>query len=141
VLGVCLGIAPCGAWVAVRGVSNGRGCAGAGRYVLGAGFDVIYATLDDEFDRKAGIYSLVQKWGIPIVARGALLSRVFVALLVGFGLAVNAWSNANATGSVAGKTELGFSILAVRTDRLFLLYEHALVKRAICAVSTPRFYS
>jgi 4-hydroxybenzoate polyprenyltransferase len=70
VLGLCLGIAPAGAYVAVRGYTSVFQieaapialCVAVMLWV--AGFDVIYATMDADFDREAGLHSLVQKLGI-----------------------------------------------------------------------------
>ncbi len=114
VLGVCLGIAPAGAWVAVRGKLELAPVLLALAVMFWvAGFDVIYATMDDEFDKRAQLHSLVQKWGI----KGALLAaRVFhmffIALLVAF-------------GSVARMSTWYFA--GVMLIALFLIYEHSLV--------------
>jgi len=49
-----------------------------------AGFDVIYATLDVDFDRKAGVHSLPARHG---VGRALILSRTLhVASIIGFGI-------------------------------------------------------
>lgn len=105
VLGWCLGIAPSAAWIAVRGSLSDPL-----PYLLSlavvtwvAGFDIIYACQDVEFDRRVGLYSLPARWGIlPAlwVARGlhviTFMSLVAVFLLAhlhifGFlGLAVTA---------------------------------------------------
>ena len=115
VLGLCLGIAPVGAWVAVTGhigIPSGALCAAVLFWV--AGFDIIYATMDEEFDQQAGLNSMVRKLGI---SRALLFAKVlhagFVANLVLFG--VLAHLNAIYFGSVA--------LIAA-----FLVYEHALVK-------------
>lgn len=49
-----------------------------------AGFDIIYATMDEEFDRKAGVYSLPAAWGIPQALRMAGLFHLvaFLSLIV-----------------------------------------------------------
>ncbi len=67
-LGVGLGLAmaPLGGWFAARLVWEGAGAALllAGFTLLWvAGFDVIYATLDEAFDRRTGIRSLPARWG------------------------------------------------------------------------------
>jgi 4-hydroxybenzoate polyprenyltransferase len=78
-----------------------------------AGFDVIYATMDDEFDRKAGIHSLVQKWGIrKALMASRLFHAVFVALLVGVGM----------LAALPALFYWGVAAIA-----LFLAYEHSLV--------------
>lgn len=115
VLGFCLGIAPIGAWIAVRQqIEITPLVLGAAVMVWVAGFDVIYATMDDEFDRKAGLHSLVQSFGIPRalwIAR--LFHFIFVVLLYWFGLLAN-----------LGVLFLG----AVGLIALILIYEHAIVK-------------
>ena len=76
-LGAALGLSPVGAWVAVTG-GFGEGFAAA--LYLGiavvlwtAGFDILYALLDVDFDRKAGLHSLPVKLGIvPALVLSAL---------------------------------------------------------------------
>jgi len=81
-LGLAIGISPVGAWIAVRGdaiaadLAQGRWPAqGAAPLLLGlalwlwiAGFDIIYATQDHEFDKARGLHSLVVRLGL----KGAL---------------------------------------------------------------------
>lgn len=80
-LGVGLGLsmAPLGGWFAARLVFDDFGPALllAG-FTLGwvAGFDVIYATLDEEFDRRAGIRSLPAEYG---ASRALAVSRALHA--------------------------------------------------------------
>src|SRR5437879_1611351 len=68
-LGLSLALAPVGAWLAVRGMEvSGRELAQmlvlAAAVVLWlAGFDIIYALQDYDFDRKHGLHSLVVAWG------------------------------------------------------------------------------
>jgi len=55
-----------------------------------AGFDLIYATQDFEFDRREGIHSLVVKLGILRTLRLAqLLHVVMLAMLLAFGFAAD----------------------------------------------------
>jgi 4-hydroxybenzoate polyprenyltransferase len=114
VLGICLGIAPAGAWVAVRGsLAFAPIILALGVTFWVAGFDIIYATMDDEFDRKAGIHSLVQRWGIAGSLRAARwFHAAFVALLVLFGY-------------VVGLHQVYY--VGVAGIALFLYYEHSLV--------------
>jgi 4-hydroxybenzoate polyprenyltransferase len=86
VLGICLGIAPVGAWVAVRGVFDEKPIVLAHSILFWvAGFDVIYATMDDEFDRRAGLRSLVQTLGIERALLAARLCHaIFIVLLLLF---------------------------------------------------------
>jgi 4-hydroxybenzoate polyprenyltransferase len=78
VLGLALGIAPVGAWLAVRGRFDATPIV-LGLAVLAwvAGFDTIYSCQDAEFDRKAGLHSLPARVGVA----GALrMARVFHAI-------------------------------------------------------------
>ena len=88
VLGLALGLSPVGAWIAVTGEFDPTICLlGAAVLLWVAGFDIIYATHDYEFDRQQGLRSMVVQLGINRslwVAR-ALHAAMFVALLV-FGL-------------------------------------------------------
>lgn len=69
-LGFCLGLAPVGAWIAVRArVDLAPLVLGAAVMVWTAGFDIIYACQDIRFDREHGLYSLPARWG----ARHALV--------------------------------------------------------------------
>ena len=115
VLGLCLGIAPVGAWVAVTGhigIPSGALCAAVLFWV--AGFDIIYATMDAEFDARNGLNSMVRRLGIARALNFAKwLHAGFVANLALFG--VLAHLDAIYFGSVA--------LIAA-----FLVYEHALVK-------------
>ena len=88
-LGLALAVAPVGAWLAV----TGRFAAAPLVLALGvllwvAGFDLIYATMDYEFDRAEGLHSMVVKLGIARALRAAqALHGGMFALLVGFGAA------------------------------------------------------
>ncbi len=64
-LGLALAIAPIGAWIAQTGhIAPAPLILGAGVICWVAGFDLIYATQDYDFDRREGIRSLVVKLGI-----------------------------------------------------------------------------
>ena len=117
-LGLCLGLAPLGAWLAVRGSLEGD----LGPPVLlalavltwVAGFDLIYACQDADFDARRGLHSVPARFG---VARSLVLSRllhaVTVALLVAFGL----------------RAELGWLYgLALAGAAALLVWEHRLVR-------------
>ncbi len=52
-----------------------------------AGFDLIYACQDVEFDREVGLHSVPARFGIPVALRAAQLSHAVTVLsLVGVGL-------------------------------------------------------
>jgi 4-hydroxybenzoate polyprenyltransferase len=64
-LGVALSIAPAGAWIAQTGrLELAPLVLGAGVICWVAGFDLIYATQDVDFDRREGLRSLVVKLGV-----------------------------------------------------------------------------
>lgn len=114
VLGLCLGVAPIGAWIAVRQRLDWPPLAlGAAVMLWVAGFDVIYATMDEQFDRGAGLHSLVLRLGVPRALMAARVLHIgFLGLLSLFG--------ALALPGTAFP-------LAVAAIGLFLAYEHHLV--------------
>ena len=87
-LGLALAVAPAGAWIAQTGhLDLAPLVLGAGIICWVAGFDLIYATQDYEFDRREGLRSLVVKLGIARSLRLAqLLHLLTFAALIGFGL-------------------------------------------------------
>jgi 4-hydroxybenzoate polyprenyltransferase len=74
VLGWCLSIAPTGAWIAVRGAIDSPVPLLISLAVMlwTAGFDIIYACQDRDFDEQAGLHSIPQRLGI---ARALWISR------------------------------------------------------------------
>lgn len=90
-LGLALGIAPIGAWVAqTGGVDLPPLVLAAGVICWVAGFDLIYATQDYEFDRRENIRSLVVKVGIARSLRLAQwLHLIMFCALIAFGLTAN----------------------------------------------------
>ncbi|WP_245895957.1 menaquinone biosynthesis prenyltransferase MqnP [Deinococcus irradiatisoli] len=113
-LGVTDGAAAAGGWIAVTGHF------GAGAWLLWAivifwmvGLDVIYATMDYDFDRQSGVQSIPARFGIPAALKIAAASHAltFVLLLV--------------LGMVLGASFWYF--LAALAMGAILLYEHRLV--------------
>ena len=82
VLGICLAAAPVGAWIAIRGaIELPPLLLGTAVLFWVAGFDILYALQDLEFDKKAGLHSIPVRLGI----RGSLLlARMFSALTIVF---------------------------------------------------------
>lgn len=115
ILGICLGMAPIAAWIALRGdLSAGVLLLGAAVALWVAGFDIIYACQDIEFDRAAGLHSFPRRYGIAAALyASAGLHLVMLALLVLTARVEN-------LGWVAGA---GLAAVAV-----LLAYEHSLVK-------------
>jgi 4-hydroxybenzoate polyprenyltransferase len=86
-LGLALAVSPVGAWLAVSGHFAWPPLILALAVLLWvAGFDIIYATQDHEFDRAAGLRSLVVRLGVPRSLRWAqALHWIMLAVLVAFG--------------------------------------------------------
>lgn len=116
VLGLAISAAPLGAWVAIRGTFDLAVLPLAAAVIFWlAGFDVLYALQDREFDTRYGLFSIPQKFGI---GKSLFLARTFHAVAYGllvlngalFRLGIPYWS--------------GMIIIA----GLFL-YEHSLVDK------------
>jgi 4-hydroxybenzoate polyprenyltransferase len=114
-LGASIGLAPVGAWIAVTDdVSWQPFLIGAVVACWVAGFDVIYATMDLEHDRRVGLHSVPADFGLP---RALLVTRVL------HGLAVVAM--------IAIGLELSLGVAywaAVAICAVLLAYENSLVK-------------
>jgi 4-hydroxybenzoate polyprenyltransferase len=115
VLGICDGLSPVAAWIALRNdVSASVLLLGAAVTLWVAGFDIIYACQDVEFDRALGLHSIPKRYGIAAALyASAVLHVLVVALLL----------------IVARRENLGWPALAgVAAVAALLAYEHALVK-------------
>ncbi len=128
-LGVSLLLAPVAAWVAIRGSVVQQnfldlapaGCLGLAVLFWVAGFDMIYACQDVDFDRQAKLRSVPARWGVPaalrlaacchIVALGLLAMVPIVGRSVGLELGWG-WLYRTALVGIAG----------------LLAYEHFLVR-------------
>jgi len=114
-LGLALGIAPVGAWMAVQGsIAPFPVLLGVGVMTWVAGFDILYSCQDLEFDRQSGLHSVPAAFG-PQVARW--ISRgMHVMTLMAWALAFR---------------EAGFGIVAgggLVAVAVLLGYEHWLVR-------------
>ncbi len=116
ILGWCLAIAPTGAWIAVRGRIDSPVPLLLSLVVMlwTAGFDVLYACQDYDFDRREGLYSVPARFGI---ARSLWISRL---LHVGaFGTLV----------ALYFATNLGMmAAIGVLATGALLIYQHTLVR-------------
>ena len=114
ILGLALGIAPAAAWIAVRGSLPLRGVLLTAIVLLWVGgFDVLYACQDFEHDRRVGLYSVPQAFGL----RGAF----WIARIMHAGMAVLLFVMLHAFG-------LGLvALLGVVVCVALLAYEHAIV--------------
>jgi 4-hydroxybenzoate polyprenyltransferase len=116
VLGWCLAIAPTGAWIAVRGSIDSPAPLLLSLIVMlwTAGFDVLYACQDYEFDRREGLHSIPAQFGI---ARSLWVSRLlhagaFAALLALYFV-----------------THLGLlAVVGLVAAGALLIYQHTLVR-------------
>lgn len=87
-LGIALSLAPIGSWLAVRGSLGITPILLALAVVCWlAGFDIIYALQDYEFDKSHGLHSLVVRWGPKNALQFAFLAHIIMwGLLALFGL-------------------------------------------------------
>jgi 4-hydroxybenzoate polyprenyltransferase len=115
VLGLALSGAPLGAWIAIKGnIETIPLILSFAVLFWVAGFDILYALQDYDFDRKEGLYSIPVKFGVK---KSIMISRVFHSIMVlfltllyflrGFGF---------------------FYLLGLVIIAILLLYEHSLVK-------------
>jgi len=83
VLGVCLAAAPIGAWIAIRGTIDPPALI-LGAIVLFwvAGFDILYALQDLDFDRAAGLHSIPVALGVNGSLRAARLFHLAMPALL-----------------------------------------------------------
>jgi len=114
VLGFAMGMAPSAAWIAVRGSLDPRILLLTAAVTFwGAGFDVLYACQDFDFDRQSGLHSIPRHCGIGKslwISRGfhLIMILLLMSLIMVFGL---------------GK----LAIAGVIVVALLLAYEHSLV--------------
>ena len=83
VLGFCLGMAPLGAWIAVRGdvrLTPVLLCAMVMLWT--AGFDIIYACQDVEFDQRKDLFSLPKRLGVRTALHVSSVMHVLTLLLL-----------------------------------------------------------
>jgi 4-hydroxybenzoate polyprenyltransferase len=114
VLGFALGIAPAGAWIAVRGSLDPRILllTAAVTFWVG-GFDILYSCQDCEFDQQFGLHSIPRYTGIgPALWIARAFHLFMLMLLLGFVLVF----------SLGNLALVGVAVVA-----LLLAYEHSLV--------------
>ena len=114
-LGISLSLAPVAAWIALRGDLRWPPVLLALAVLLWvAGFDIIYACQDVDFDRRAGLRSVPERWGIRRALRvAAACHALMIVPLVALGIVY----------------PLGPIYFAgVAAVAVLLAYEHALVR-------------
>jgi 4-hydroxybenzoate polyprenyltransferase len=128
VLGLSLGLAPLGGWLAVRGDLGVTILILALAVLLWvAGFDVLYSLQDEDFDRRTGLYSLPARRGAAPARRLAAIFHLTAAAL--FGL----------TGILArlGAIFLGVVLLSA----LLMLAQHLRLSRQEPLRLPPAFFT
>ena len=114
-LGLAIASGPAGAWIAVRGDFSwapGLLMIAVGAWI--AGFDILYALADRDFDRTAGLHSIPARFGVT----GALAISALCHLVTA-GALLALWSVAH----------LGAPYLTgVAVVIALLIYEHAIVR-------------
>jgi 4-hydroxybenzoate polyprenyltransferase len=128
-LGLALAAAPMGAWAAVTGslVHPVPWILALAVWSWVFGFDLIYATLDIEFDRQAGLHSFPSRYGIGAALRLAL------------GLHVVTWLSLGAFGGSAG---LGLAYwVAWAVVGVLLGYEHLLGRKRDVQATNQAFFT
>lgn len=114
VLGAALAFSPLGGWVAVNGSLTGYPYAlSLGVLCWVAGFDAVYACLDADFDRKAGLFSLPARFGREGAFKLAVLLHVIAFCLF------------TLTGYQMGLHIIYYMGVAVTAGALF--YQHLIV--------------
>lgn len=82
-LGLALAVAPAGGWVAVRGTLDAPILLISLVVVLWtAGFDIVYACQDLDFDRRTGLHSAPARWGIAVALRWAAATHAAAAVVL-----------------------------------------------------------
>ncbi len=115
ILGICLGLAPVGAWIAVTNTITLEPFIIGGAVLFWvSGFDIFYAIQDIDFDRSNGLFSIPAKFGVK---RALLLTKILhaasVFLLIILGI----------------RLELGFFYyMGVGVAAILLLYENSIIK-------------
>ena len=128
-LGTALALAPLGAWIAIRGevLSDSAldlvpaALLGASVLFWVAGFDIIYACQDIDFDRRAGLASVPARWGVAGALRiAAGCHAVMLAILAALPLLSRQLGVAVPLGPIY--------LVAVGLAGILLAYEHRLVR-------------
>lgn len=114
-LGMILGIAPYGAWIASRGTFSWiPACLMFGVAAWVCGFDIIYALQDEAFDRRSGLHSFPARFGTQA---SLSVTRILHAATVVFWLAA---------GALAGLGAVYFTGLGLVV--VFLMRQHRLIR-------------
>jgi 4-hydroxybenzoate polyprenyltransferase len=115
ILGWCLAIAPSGAWIAIQGrLALLPALLSLAVMLWTAGFDILYACQDYDFDRQRGLHSIPRQFGIDgafWIAR-VIHAGMFASLMVFFWNAHLGW----------------LGLMGVIATGALLIYQHSIVK-------------
>lgn len=129
ILGAALAISPTAAWIAVRGAIDSEVPLLLSLLVMmwTAGFDVLYACQDFEFDRKAGLRSIPARFGIKNSLNIARIFhfQAFVVLVLLYLV-----------------TNLGWlALIGVFAVGALMIYQHTLVKASDLSKMNAAFFT
>jgi len=115
VLGLSIAGAPLGAWIAVKGTLDMEIIAlGTAIVFWLAGFDILYALQDIDFDKEHGLYSIPKRFGLR---KSLYLSRIFHMLAFALFVINGLIFNLN-----------GFYWTGIVITGVLLIYEHSLIR-------------
>ncbi|MCS7305962.1 MAG: putative 4-hydroxybenzoate polyprenyltransferase [Thermoguttaceae bacterium] len=119
-LGAALMLAPIAAWVAIRAEwAWAPVVLGAAVLLWVAGFDILYACQDVEFDRRMHLYSIPAHFGVPAALQLAKLCHAaMVLLLIGLPAVFPLFGQIFYTGLLIIGTLLAYEHAIVRPDDL-----------------------
>lgn len=114
VLGLTIGLAPVGGWIAVTGeFALAPILLGLAVACWIAGFDIIYALLDLDFDRTAGVHSVPVRFG---ATRALMITRLLHVAAIGLLVAAGLEAGAG-----------GIYLAGVAACAVLLIYENVVV--------------
>ena len=116
ILGIALGLAPICAWIAVTGsIDTAPFILGSAVILWVAGFDILYAVQDIEYDIKEGLHSIPAVFG---TGGSLIIARILHAAAICLFISLMAFTN------------LGYIYLAgVLLSGALMAYEHSLVSK------------
>lgn len=128
VLGICLAGAPIGAWIAIRGSFDVPALLlGSAVLFWVAGFDILYALQDLEFDRTAGLHSIPVLLGVTGSLQAARLFHLIMLAMLAALVAV---------------MHLGVLFIAgIAVAAVMLIYEHWLLRNGDLAKLDAAFFN
>jgi 4-hydroxybenzoate polyprenyltransferase len=115
VLGLCLALAPVGAWIAVRGSMDLLPVLlGLAVLCWTAGFDMLYSLQDEEHDRRVGLRSVPARFGTrrTLIASAAAHAAMTALLVAAWRVSGGGWLFAAGIGATA----------------VALIYQHAILR-------------